>query len=310
MINNLATQPQQTLDEMEILRRVIAKGDLADLTPEQQLKYYIEICRRHKLDPLSRPFDFLESTDRNGKRRVVLYGNKECAAQLRVDRQVSIYKIDESEENGFYSVTAYARLPDGREDLDIGVVVVRGLSAEQYANAIKKAITQAKRRVTLSICGLGMLDETEVDSVPDSERIEGPGAEEIEAAADAHSSGLDQWKCGRALAMQIISLSARLKRKGVSDDTIKQWLPPGVTSRKDLDGQQVLEFINNLNLRSRLITLCEDLSERGISKNMISSRLPGDALLIRDLTMDQARQAVDDFSNWVEELERFGREVA
>jgi hypothetical protein len=29
-----------------------------------------------------------------------------------------------------------------------------------------KAVTKAKRRVTLSICGLGMLDETEVDSVP------------------------------------------------------------------------------------------------------------------------------------------------
>ena len=29
-----------------------------------------------------------------------------------------------------------------------------------------KAETKAKRRVTLSICGLGMLDETEVETVP------------------------------------------------------------------------------------------------------------------------------------------------
>ena len=31
-----------------------------------------------------------------------------------------------------------------------------------------KAETKAKRRVTLSICGLGMLDETEVESIPDA----------------------------------------------------------------------------------------------------------------------------------------------
>jgi hypothetical protein len=29
-----------------------------------------------------------------------------------------------------------------------------------------KAITKAKRRVTLSICGLGWLDETEIESIP------------------------------------------------------------------------------------------------------------------------------------------------
>lgn len=32
--------------------------------------------------------------------------------------------------------------------------------------------TKAKRRVTLSICGLGMLDETEVDSIPSARRVE------------------------------------------------------------------------------------------------------------------------------------------
>ena len=40
------------------------------------------------------------------------------------------------------------------------------------ANAIMKAETKAKRRVTLSICGLGMLDETELETIKDySEEI-------------------------------------------------------------------------------------------------------------------------------------------
>jgi hypothetical protein len=36
----------------------------------------------------------------------------------------------------------------------------------ERANTILKAITKAKRRVTLSICGLGWLDETEVEDIP------------------------------------------------------------------------------------------------------------------------------------------------
>ena len=36
------------------------------------------------------------------------------------------------------------------------------LKGEVRANAILKAVTKAKRRATLSICGLGWLDESEV----------------------------------------------------------------------------------------------------------------------------------------------------
>jgi hypothetical protein len=40
------------------------------------------------------------------------------------------------------------------------------LVGEDLGNAMKKATTQAKRRVTLSICGLAFLDETETSQVP------------------------------------------------------------------------------------------------------------------------------------------------
>jgi len=46
------------------------------------------------------------------------------------------------------------------------------MNAEDKANAIMKCETKAKRRVTLSICGLGFLDETEVDSIPGAKRLE------------------------------------------------------------------------------------------------------------------------------------------
>lgn len=42
------------------------------------------------------------------------------------------------------------------------------LKGEARANAELKCITKAKRRATLSICGLGWLDETEVEDIPAS----------------------------------------------------------------------------------------------------------------------------------------------
>jgi len=48
-----------------------------------------------------------------------------------------------------------------------GAVDIKGLTGKNLANAFMKAETKAKRRVTLSICGLGFLDESEVeDMVP------------------------------------------------------------------------------------------------------------------------------------------------
>jgi hypothetical protein len=63
-----------------------------------------------------------------------------------------------------YTVTARAEDMTGRTDESCGVVSLKGLMGEARSNKIMCAETKAKRRVTLSICGLGWLDETEVES--------------------------------------------------------------------------------------------------------------------------------------------------
>jgi len=52
-------------------------------------------------------------------------------------------------------------------DEDMGFAAVGNIKGDALGNAMLKAVTKAKRRVTLSICGLGMLDETEVASIPE-----------------------------------------------------------------------------------------------------------------------------------------------
>ena len=85
-------------------------------------------------------------------------------------------------DNGLYVVTATGVDARGRSDAATGAVSIRGLQGEALANALMKAETKAKRRLTLSICGLGMLDETEVDSV---RRLEAEAAQ-LEVADKYH----------------------------------------------------------------------------------------------------------------------------
>jgi hypothetical protein len=248
-------QKPEKPDPAKIMEKVMMKGDLSDLTPDQRVTYYNHVCHSLKLNPFTKPFDFLEVTDENGKPKVVLYANKDCATQLKANHDVSIFKLEEKTEANLLIVTAYARTPDGREDVDRGVVSIQGLMAKNLANAHMKAVTKAKRRVTLSICGLGFLDESEVDSIPGARRMPSPEDDAVMTDAEREAltirhktSGLDQWRCtqesgSRQLAMDLIKVCDELKAKGVDDELMRQRLPGGVASRKDLTAAQAEEAI-------------------------------------------------------------------
>jgi hypothetical protein len=94
--------------------------------------------------------------------KLTLYATKNCAEQLRMKHGVSISEPKTEQIGDIFLVTVTASLPDGRTDTDFGSVPTNGMSGEKLANCYLKAITKAKRRVTLSLLGLGMLDETEV----------------------------------------------------------------------------------------------------------------------------------------------------
>ena len=80
-------------------------------------------------------------------------------------------RVKPLEAVGVYQVTSKASLPDGRCTESIGAVNIAGLKGEAYANAIMKAETKAKRRATLDLLGLGVLDESETESIPNAEPV-------------------------------------------------------------------------------------------------------------------------------------------
>ncbi|EKK7400740.1 hypothetical protein PO937_001846, partial [Campylobacter coli] len=156
----------------------LVKGDLSKLSDVERASYVKNLCESLGLNMLTKPFEYIVL---NGK--LTLYANKSATDQLRQIRKVSITKTEVAQVGDIYMVTAYAATPDGRTDCDTGALNIKNLGGDNLANAIMKAITKAKRRVTLSICGLGMLDESELDlkvSGSDEKAIENK-AKEIKA---------------------------------------------------------------------------------------------------------------------------------
>lgn len=144
------------------LERVLIEGDLGGLSQQERIEYYARVCESTGLNPLTQPFEYLRL---QGK--TILYARRACTDQLRQIHKVSVTIVSREKLDGVYVVTARAETPDGRTDESIGAVPIENVKGEALANALMKAETKAKRRVTLAICGLSMLDESELEGVKD-----------------------------------------------------------------------------------------------------------------------------------------------
>lgn len=149
------------------IEQVLINGDLSKLNSDQRNIYYKSVCDSLGLNPLTRPFEYIVL---NGK--LTLYARKDCTDQLRNLRGISIRIVGRENVEGVMIVTAQATDKHNRIDESTGAVSVQGLRGEALANAVMKSETKAKRRVTLSICGLGFTDESEVDSIPHARVME------------------------------------------------------------------------------------------------------------------------------------------
>jgi hypothetical protein len=147
----------------DIMESVLIKGDLAKLSEHERVDYYNAVCKSLGLNPLTRPFDYITL---NG--RLQLYAKRDACDQLRKIYGISLQIVSARiNDDGIYNVHVKAKTPDGREDEDIGAVpLADSVKSDLRANLILKCVTKAKRRATLSICGLGFLDETEVEDIP------------------------------------------------------------------------------------------------------------------------------------------------
>ncbi len=151
------------------LEKVLIQGDLSPLSESDRIVYYSRVCKSLGLNPLTQPFAYIRL---QGKLK--LYALREATEQLRQLHSVSVKIVSRELVDDIYVVTARATLPDGRCDESIGAVFLGQSQGELRANLLMKAESKAKRRVTLSICGLAMLDELEVETIPDAIKTQVP----------------------------------------------------------------------------------------------------------------------------------------
>lgn len=147
-------------NKAQTIEDVLLRGNLADLNPEQKVTYVKDLCDSLGINFRTQPFAFITF---QGKE--VLYAKRDLAEQLRKKEGISIEILAREKLDDIYIVAVRATRPDGRKDESIGVVNFGNLKGVDAANAIMKCETKAKRRVTLSICGLGILDESEFDTL-------------------------------------------------------------------------------------------------------------------------------------------------
>lgn len=237
------TQAIITQGQSDIMEQVIIKGDLSQLSPSERVNYYRAVCDSIGLNPLTKPFEYIQL---NGK--LTLYARKDATDQLRKINSISIGKPDITFQDDLIIVAVAAHDAKGREDSDIGVVKKTDMRGD-VANALMKAVTKAKRRVTLSLCGLGWLDETEVETIPDARPVTvsetgdlGPRWTEQAWTVDTASSittdkGTPLGQCTPE-QLELVSAKAKIEQQRSAAKFLLGWMLDHAESKNDENGPQ------------------------------------------------------------------------
>lgn len=215
----------------------IIEGDLKTLSPGERVAYYNRVCDAIGLLPTTRPFGYIIL---NGK--LTLYALRGCTDQLRKLHQVSIRIDSITAADGVITAQVSGTDKTGRTDTEIGVVPIGKAQGEDLANARMKALTKAKRRLTLSLCGLGMLDESEVVSIPGAQAFPPLAIEVKPIEVPEPNNDPIATETLRRLQAAIKAVAEKLPPNW-RDETLAKFQ---VKSSKDLTNRQAMTILNEL----------------------------------------------------------------
>jgi hypothetical protein len=254
--NGAAVPAHAATIDPAMLERVVCDGDLSRLTPAQKVQWYRARCEAAGLDPRTQPFQYV-----NLSGKLVLYATKTATDQLIAKHGITVRILSRQfdPESGIYEVHCSAAFPDGRTAEDIGALFIGKANGEALANAIMKAVTKGKRRTVLSACGLGMLDESEVDSIPGAQRF---GQDSL-PAPDAHhakhfDNGTGHGSGAYAAPADVDAYRAWLK--GYTDRVNGAWLDRHTDGGGEV-AAGVAELVNPWQLSAHLLKFLRSLPD-------------------------------------------------
>ena len=217
------------------------RGDISGLSPENRIRYYLKTCKDLGLNPSAQPFAFLRL---NGKE--VMYPTRGATDQLArihgVNREITDGpKIIDL--GGAKILFAVCRASIGPRVETATAAVPLPAGAENICNAVMKTETKARRRATLAILGLALLDESELDTIPSSQRVDlgAPAVADLERVAALPEStsepatitreALDAMDASRALAPPpaepadlVADIEIQVGRCGSRDQLADLWI--------------------------------------------------------------------------------------
>jgi hypothetical protein len=177
------------------LEQILVRGDLSQLTDAQKLAYELATCKSisRKVNPLTKPFAWIWFNDMSGKPELQMYATRNCTDQLRNINKISVVpgSLRVDYDGKYCSAVISVRDRKGRTDEEIGVVFAGDATGQALADCKMHASTKAKRRATLSICGLGgFLDESELHSLDGYNKLTlgGRVVEELHPQAEGYKA--------------------------------------------------------------------------------------------------------------------------
>jgi hypothetical protein len=155
-----------------VVESFVMRGDLSGLGPEERAKFYTAMCEGLGLNPYAQPFAFLRL---NGKE--VLYATRGATDQLAAMHGITRETVDgpkviDLAGTKLVFCVCRATHPSGRVETATATVPL-----VDPVNVLMKCETKAKRRATLSILGLGVLDEMELETIPANVQEPGGGVD-------------------------------------------------------------------------------------------------------------------------------------
>jgi len=210
----------------EIISSILLTGDISKLTANQKSIYYAGICKTLQLNPLTQPFTIIKF---QGKE--TLYARASATQQIADVRKINTEVLKKERMESVYIVTVRATLPDGRFTDDDGITSLiepdkikqfegwinnpkagKDLVGNDLANALMRATTKAKRRAVLALCGLGLPDESELETMEIQPSVQSAnGKSRVEEIVEAKIN-------------EFIT-EADIKKEEVKEDVIKQETP-------------------------------------------------------------------------------------
>ena len=154
---SLKKQNESRIDIKKLLGLFAANGSIQHLANNEKRELLAKICNSLGLNQYIMPFRIY----RNMEGHEFIYATKECCAELRHLHNINVLTESHSIIDGMVIASVSGNNKYGRVDHEIGAIDINSLQGQDRANAVMWAMTKAKRRLTLSLAGLGVLADVE-----------------------------------------------------------------------------------------------------------------------------------------------------